>query len=454
MSKRNPSVDAGAVDGTLLCLGVNHRTAELDLREALQRGGPRLERELRSLRDCPGVRWRLLEWVLLQTCNRFELYASVEGQVWAFEAWLLHRLERHAEIDDRRAARALRRWLGDDAALHLFEVAAGVDSMVLGESEILGQVKRAGRRAEDHGAFGDQLSLLFKAAVRAGRRARHQTDIGRDRSTVSSLAIQRIEERLAEARLPPLSGSRVLVLGLGEMGHLTLSTLRRFGVSELGVVNRTELRAREIATARGLRWWRVGELAQALAWADVVFTCASSSTPLVTPALIVPAVAERRSPLLLADLALPRNVDAACAEVARVEVFALDDLGTEADQALCRRREALPRVEEVLAAELESYVRERRFLAVAPAIRELRRWSESLRAAELARLRRRLGDLDDGAWAAVETFSRSLTDKLLHRPTSRLRESALEGAVGPDLEALNRLFEPRRKRDGDRSASA
>ncbi|HVS16413.1 MAG TPA: glutamyl-tRNA reductase [Thermoanaerobaculia bacterium] len=433
---------------TLLCLGVSHHTAELDLREALQRGGPRLERELRTLRACPGVRWRLLEWALLETCNRFELYASIEGQPWAFEAWLLHRLERHAEIDHRRAARALRRWTGDDAARHLFEVAAGVDSMVLGESEILGQVRRAGRRAEENATLGDQLSLLFESAVRAGRRARHSTDIGRDRSTVSSLAITRVEERVER-----LEEVRALVVGLGEMGHLTLSTLRRRGVTSIGVVNRTEERARDLASSRGLRWWRLDELEQALAWADVVFTCAKSRAPLIAARSLASAVAARETPVLLIDLALPRNVEAACAEVPGVEVLSLDELGSEADEAVRRRREALPRVREVLAVELDAWARERSLRSVAPAIRELRRWSESLRVAELERLRRALGELDEAGWAAVEGFSRSLTDKLLHTPTTRLRESAASGAAAPYLEALNRLFEPGvQRRDGSASA--
>ena len=448
MTAESPLREADASEVTLLCIGVNHRTAELQLREALQRGGQRLERELRSLRECPGVRWRLLEWALLETCNRFELYASVEGRPRLFEAWLLHRLERHAEIDDRRAARALRRFSGDDAVRHLFEVAAGVDSMVLGESEILGQVKRAGRRAEENGTLGERLSPLFEAAVRAGRRARHQTDIGRDRSTISSLALARVEERLE--RLPE---ARALIVGLGEMGHLTLSALRRRGVGALGVVNRTEERARDAASSRGLRWWPCSELEQALEWADVVFTCARSGSPLITAEMVERVAAVRRSPLLLIDLALPRNVEAACSRVPGVEVLVLDDLGEEAEEALRRRREALPHVEEVLEAELESYAREQGLQSVAPAIRELRRWSESLRATELARLRRALGGLDDAEWAAIEGFSRSLIDKLLHRPTMRLRDSAAAGAAAEDLEALDRLFRPRERRRGE-SASA
>jgi glutamyl-tRNA reductase len=448
MTGGSPIRDVDTDETTLLCIGVNHRTAELDLREALQRGGPRLERELRSLRECPGVRWRLREWALLETCNRFELYASIEGQPWAFEAWLLHRLERHAEIDDHRAARALRRWTGDDTVRHLFEVAAGVDSMVLGESEILGQVKRAGRRAEEAGTLGERLSKLFEAAVRAGRRARCCTDIGRDRSTVGALALTRVEERVE--RLPD---ARVLVIGLGEMGHLTLSSLRRRGVEAVGVMNRTEQRARELASARGLRWWASAELEEALAWADVVFTCARSEEPLVTAATLERTCARRRSPLVLVDLALPRNVEVTCGKLPGIEVLALDDLGEEADEVVRRRRQALPQVQEVLAAELESFARDLSLLAVAPAIRELRRWSESLRAAELERLRRALGELDETSWSAVESFSRSLTDKLLHRPTMRLRESATVGAAAPYLEALDRLFHPgSRRRDGSASA--
>lgn len=436
---RGPSPErAGAADEvTLVCLGVNHRTAEIDLREALQSGGPLIESELRSLRECPGVSWRLHEWALLQTCNRFELYASISGQPWAFEAWLLHRLERHAEIDDRRAARALRRFAGDDAARHLFEVAAGVDSMVLGESEILGQVKRAGRQAEERGTLGEQLSLLFRHAVRAGRRARHRTDIGRDRSTVSSLALLRVEERL-----PRLCELRAVVVGLGEVGHLTLSALARRGVSAIGLVNRTSARARDLAAARGLAWWPLADLEQALSWADVVFTSASGMTPLVSAEVAARVAASRERPLLLVDLALPRNVEAACTGVPGIAVLALDDLGEEAEGAVRRRRAALPKVEEVLEEELADYRRHRSLLAIAPAIRELRRWSESLRTSQLARLSGQLGEVDDATWRAIESFSRSLTDKLLHHPTTRLRQAVAAGAEGAYLEALERLFDP------------
>jgi len=454
------STSASPAQATLLCLGVDHRTADLELREELQRGWSRLEPELCALRSCPGSRWRLLEWALLETCNRFELYAAIEGQHWAFEAWLHSRLARAGAadephgVDPERLGRALYRWIDHQAVRHLFEVAAGVDSMVLGESEILGQVRRAARAARERGSLGEHLAAAFRAAVRAGRRARHQTDIGRDRSTVSSLALTRVEERLG-ADLEP---ARVLVVGLGEMGHLTLGTLRRRGLSAIGVVNRTADRARAAADRHGLRWWAWQDLPAALAWADVVFTCAASPRPLIDPRTLGAALAGRARPagasaLLLVDLAVPRNVDAACAGLEGVVLLGLDDLGSEADDAVRRRREALPQVRALLARELAAFDRDGRFLSVEPAIRDLRRWSEELRANELSRLRRALGDVDEQSWQAIQEFSRSLTDKLLHHPTTRLRESVDRGSTDEHLRALRKLFglEPRPRRD---SASA
>jgi glutamyl-tRNA reductase len=444
---------------TLLCLGVNHRTADLDLREDLQRGWSRLEPELQALRSFPGSRWRLHEWALLETCNRFELYAAVEGQQWAFEAWLHSRLGRHGAstdggaIDPERLGRALYRFLDHAAVLHLFEVASGVDSMVLGESEILGQVRRSARQARERGSLGERLETLFRSAVHAGRRVRYETDIGRQRSTVSSLAVARVEQRLGSG----LDRAKVLVVGLGEVGHLTLGAVRRRGVGAVGVVNRTAERARTAADRHGLRWWSLAQLDEALAWADVVFTCAASAEPLLARSSVVAATRDGARPLLLVDLAVPRNVAASCAGLERVEVLALDDLGTEADEAVSRRRAALPRVHEVLARELETFDREGRFPAVEPAIRDLRRWSEELRASELARLRRSLGrtlgEIDEETWRALEEFSRSLTDKLLHHPTTRLRESVAQGSSEEHLRALRKLFglESQRRRD---SASA
>lgn len=403
-----------------LCLaGISHHSAPVELRERVAVDLETASRVARSLADgC--------EAVVLSTCNRTELYLAS-----ADEARLAERAEEAllglAGTAGAELAPLLYRLTDESAALHLFRVAAGLDSLVPGEGEILGQV----RDAFESGAAGPRLDRVFRMALHAGRRARVETAIGESPASVPAAAAA-----LAQQVFDGLEGRRALLVGAGRMSDLTARNLRSRGADVVAVANRTSGTGAELASRLGARALPLDALASAVGDADIVVASTSAPGFVLRAAELGGALRARRGrPLLFVDLAVPRDVDPALSSFDGCFVYDIDDLEGVVAASLAGRRAEAVRAERVVADEADRFREWQASLAVVPAITSLRARAEEIRAAELARLETRLGRLPEGERRLVETLTAQIVNKLLHLPTVRMKEAAVsaDGVVYADV---------------------
>jgi glutamyl-tRNA reductase len=384
----------------LSLIGVSHHTAPVDVRERVA-FEPETAAELaRSLAGDEG------EAVCLSTCNRTELYVAGPGA------------ERRAvELLSEEAEGVLYRRRDDEAARHLFRVAAGLDSQVRGETEILGQV----RAAYALGAPGPLLDRLFREALRVGRKVRVQSPVGDSAASAAAAAAV-----LAERVLGDLTDREVLVVGAGEIGSRAAARLAARGATIASVANRGEERRERLAARYGARAVGLEGVVDALADVDVVVSATGSSSIVIGAADVEAALAAReRRPLLLVDLAVPRDVDPEVGSLPYAFLYDVDDLG----ETVGAGEDAATRAEEIVAEEAERFRAWQASRGVVPAIAALRGRAEAIRASELARAERRLGTLTPEQRRAVDALTAQIVNKLLHDPTVRLKDAAA-GAEG------------------------
>jgi len=415
----------------VVVIGVNHRTAPLEVLEAMTVGDAALGKTLHALLSTEYVS----EAVVLSTCNRTEVYAVAEKFHGGY-ADVRSVLGELTFLDPEDFADHLYVHHDTAAVAHLFDVVSGLDSAVLGEHEIQGQVKTAWERAAAEQAVGTTLNLLFRHALEAGKRARSETSIGQGTSSVSYAAVA-----LAAQTLGSLQGRRALVLGAGDMGSSMAESLAAAGVAELVLANRTHAKAVQLARAVGGRAVRFTDLPTELSHADVVLTSTGASSVLLSRADVESAMAERAGrPLVLVDIAMPRDIDPSVAEIPGVTVLDMDDLGAFADQGIAGRRREIDAVRAILDDELERYRVATSAREIAPVIVALREAAEAMRLAELERVRSRLADLDEAQHATVEQLTQGLVAKLLHQPTVALREAAGTAKGERLVQALRDLY--------------
>jgi glutamyl-tRNA reductase len=424
---------------TVLCLGLSHATAPLSIRERLAYDTAALEMALKcATRRRAETPWPVAELAILSTCHRVELYAvaRADDDADVCFAALADFLADTREVDRAHFELHAQRLRGVDAVAHLCSVAAGLCSIVLGESEVLGQVDRAYQAAERVGAAGPVLSMLFRTAVRAGRRARAETEIGRNPASIGSVAVE-----LAERVAIDLRGRNVLVVGAGKMGARAAAALGARGDWHITVVNRTYHRAQELAGASNGRGMSVEFLREGIAWADVVITSTGAPHTIISPALVRDAMAERpERPLICIDIAVPRDVDPAVRNLPGVRVFDVDDLRDRVECGMAERRAEIPRVEQIVCEQTASFERWRRSTALEPLLRELRQHADAIRHRELEHALERLPMLDDAARDQIERFSVSLMNRLLHEPTRRLRHEGSNGHAEAYARMARELF--------------
>lgn len=428
--QRNP---AGASTG-VLCLGVSYRTASIALRERLALSPPVIAATLsrfscgRSERPV-GVS----ELAILSTCNRLELYAA------AGEAGIDSLLAVMAEstgVDAEELRPAVYTLTGDEAARHLCRTAAGLESMILGEPQILGQVAEAFSMALAQGAAGHMLSTLFRGALRAGRRARAETGINRNPATVSSAAVKLVSETI-----PDLDHAQVLVVGAGEMAELTLSALHHRGARDVCVVNRTREHAEQLSARFVARSLGFERLHVALESADVVIASTAAPHHVITRTMLANAMSARPDrPMILVDIAVPRNVDPAVSTIPGVRCVDLDDLHAHVSKTLVERTLEIPRANAILEEEIEACIAALRHLDVQPLIADLRAHTDAVRRETLLRARRHFAHLSAEDQARLEAFSESLINRLFHEPMVRLRAEARNGQGAGYAVALRELF--------------
>ena len=400
------------------CLGLNHNSASVALREQLAFTPHRLDAALARVGCGNDPAWcNLRELVILSTCNRVELYAVTVGPSFdQLEAFL-------ADVQDihlSKLSTALYHLMDEEAVSHLLNVAAGLDSVVLGEPQILGQVTDAYSAARRNRSAGKILSRLFQTAIQAGKRARTETAIGHNPASIASVAIKLISEVV-----PDISSSRIMVLGAGEMAELAVEALRKRGANQIVVVNRTIQRAQELANRWNGQAAALEMLLELLPETDIVITSTGAPHTVVHKSMVENSMHQRANqPIVFMDIAVPRDVDPDVKEVPGVRLFDMDTLSEQLETSLAQRKAEVPHVAAILAEERAYFVDYLASLDLLPLIIELRTQVNAIRQAEVDKAMRRIPDLSPEAEQRIDALTKSIVQKILHNPTIRLREVA------------------------------
>jgi glutamyl-tRNA reductase len=417
---------------SVVVIGVNHRTGPLSVLERLTIAPDDVAKAVTRLSSRDNLR----EVAVLSTCNRFEVYAVAERFHGAYADIRDFLCELGGLVADELHPHLYSQH-DEGAARHLFEVAAGLDSAVLGESEILGQVRGAWQIAADEGGVRSTLDLLFRHALRVGKRARTETAIGRGTASVSHAAVEMVTDRLGS-----LAGRHVLVVGAGEMGAGVATALHKAGAAGITVCNRTPQRGSRLAGQVGGRAIGLDRVGEALAMCDVVVACTASGQSVLTRD-DVEANHPAGRPLLIVDISVPRTVDHSVGELAGVTLLDLDDLRDWADRGLELRAAEADRVRQLVAEELDKFTVETLARQAAPLVAQLHERAESVRTAELSRFAGRLAALDEAEREAVEALTSAIVAKLLHEPTVRLRSDVGTPQGERNAAAVSDLFDLR-----------
>jgi glutamyl-tRNA reductase len=416
---------------SVLVAGLSHRTAPL----------PVLERAALTPDDAAALAAELIrgdhvaEAIVLATCNRLEIYAEV-SRFHGGVGELGTAVARATGVDLAELTEHLYVHYEGAAIWHLFSVACGLESMAVGEAQILGQVRNALRSGQENGTSGRSLGQLFQHALRVGKRAHTETNLDRAGPSLLEAGLA-----AATAALGPATGLRVLVIGAGGMSGLAVASAARAGAAGVTVVSRTPERAARLARSVGGDGVSLAELPGALAAADVVLACAGARTHVVDAAAVATAVAARGGrPQFYVDLALPRDVDPAAAEVPGVTVVDLESLGKLLAGTTTSLGADLDDVRALVADEASAFFAGQRAQAVAPTVVALRAMARGVVESELARLSGRLGDVDAHVRAELEQTVHRVVEKLLHTPTVKVKQLAAEPGGGSYAEALRELF--------------
>jgi glutamyl-tRNA reductase len=417
---------------SVVVVGLNHRTVPLDLLERMTVPASRLPKALADLTS----REHINEAVVLSTCNRIEVYVFAEKFHGAYQD-IRNFFAEVSHVAPEEFSDHLTSLYDGDAARHLFSVASGLDSAVLGEHEILGQVRKSWETASTEGAVGPVLNTLFRHSLEVGKRVRTETAISRNITSVSQAAVA-----MATERLGGLEGRQVLIVGAGEMGEGLARALHGGGVAGIRVANRTWDRAVEVAGRLGGEPVRLDDLPHHLAEVDVLLTSTGASAAILEHGDLASVVGERHGrELLVVDIAVPRDVDPTAGEIEGVTLLDMDDLREFADVGIRERQREVTAVHAILDVELDRYVDESTARSVAPLVASLRARGDLVRSGELQRLAARLGDLDDRQRDAVEALAAGIVGKLLHEPTVRLKDAAGTARGERLAEALRDLFD-------------
>jgi glutamyl-tRNA reductase len=413
-------------------LGVSHRTAPVDLREQLDFSSRDVGAAVEALASRTTA---AAESVVLSTCNRSEIYLATADPGRARDELVVFLSEHHRVARDAFLPHV---FTYDDAAAahHLFRVAAGLDSLVVGEPQILGQVKDAFQVAAERHCAGPLLNKTFHSAFGVGKRVRSETALGEGAVSVSFAAVA-----LARKIFGNLQGRRVLVVGAGEISALTAQHLRSHGVAEIVITSRTAAHAEALAgevDGRAVPW---SEMTGAIARADIVVTATGSQRPIITRADVAAATGRRRpDPLFMIDIAVPRDVDPSVTEIEQVFLYNVDDLQNIVQENLARRGAEIARAEAIVAEELARFTAWQRSRRAIPTVVALRQRFDDIRRAELQRLDSRFAGLPPDARARVDEVTRLIVEKLLIEPTEQLKALPDEETQAIYTEAVNRLF--------------
>lgn len=413
---------------SVLVVGVSHHTAPVSVLERLALDTEGVQKLIREVIDSEHV----LEATALATCNRVEIYAEVDrfhGSVETVSRLLCERAgERPEEVVPHLYVH-----YDDGAVSHLFNVASGLDSMVVGEGQILGQARDALRVGQDSGSIGPSLNDLFQQALRVGKRAHAETDIDQAAPSLVGLAVN-----LAAEHVGTITGKRVVVIGAGSMAALAVSTVKRLSAADVVISNRSDSSASRLAEQHDGRSVRLEDIDIELSRADIVVSCTGAAGVVLSLAQVAAARSHATTPLAVIDLALPHDVDPAVGELPGVSLIGLARLADQVNGGAGAGD--VSAVREIVTEEITAFLTARRSANVTPTVVALRTMATGVVEAEVERLMSRLPDLDPHIRAEVELAVRRVADKLLHQPTVRVRELANEAGAISYASALAELF--------------
>lgn len=422
----------------LICLSVSHHNTPVELRECLSLTSEVIHSALSNSPIREGRFEPIIEMVFLSTCNRLEIYALVslpqeleEDSLFQPVLTYLHEV---LEIPTCPIEPYFHSYTGNSTVEHLFQVAAGLDSIAIGETQILGQVSQALELALQCGSARHVLASLFRSAIHAGKRVQNETEIGRHPISISSIAVN-----LAEATLGTLINKRILVIGAGKMGGYAITSLREHGVQQILLANRTVQRAAEWVAKYGGEVLPFENLAEGLKDVDLVFTSTSAPQPILHRELMGEVMSHRPNrPLTVIDLAVPRNVETRVREIANVQLFDMDDLQRYVTTSGIGSHQNIAMAKSIVDAEGSDYGK---LLHVIPFIGELHKKVEQIRQYEVARTLKHLSNPDPIVLEQIDLLSRALVRKILHEPTMHLRTETNQETLNDYVDTLARLFD-------------
>lgn len=404
------------------CVGLNYKTADIDIREYLAFSEDHIRQFIEQYASKePQANWE--EIAILSTCNRIEFYAVAKD---AQALNLQQQIAEFCQVSADTLDPVLYKFIDEQAVAHLFRVASGLDSMVIGEPQILGQVTQAYEFSLSRNASGKIISRLFQAAIHTGKRVRSETAIGERSVSVSSMAAKLISQKIKD-----LSAVKVVLIGAGEMAELAVEALRKRGVQIIHIVNRTIANACALAA----RWQgeasTLDSLPAVLQDAEVLISSTSAPHTVVETELIEDVMSTRksRSPLIIIDIAIPRDVNPNVGVLPDVHLYDIDYLNDEAQHSFVARQREIPLAEEIIFQELDLFLEYLAAEKIIPLIIKMRHKADKIRQIELEKALKRMPDLDMEAQAQLEWLTESIVNKILHAPTKRLRAES----SGPDI---------------------
>lgn len=415
----------------VIVVGLNFRTAPVEVRERFTFDERDLPEAIARLKQTPSI----MECVIVATCNRTELYAVVNRHVLCGH-YIRHFMEQWFGMPRESFTKYLYMYEDDAAIRHLFRVACGLDSMVIGETQILGQVRDAFLLAQREKATGTLFNMIFKQAVTVGKRAHSETTIGESAVSVSYAAVE-----LGKRIFGGFGGKTAMIIGAGKMGELTAKHLHASGIGRVLVANRTYERAAEFAERLGGEPMQLDEAAKRLHEADVVISSTGSREYVLTKGQVEQAMRHRPSrPLFLIDIAVPRDLDPDIADIANVFLYDIDDLEGIVESNLEQRRREAAKIETMIAEELEAFRVWYRTLGVVPLIRALQQKAEKIHADTMQSMMNKLPDLTEHERKVVRKLTKRIVNQMMHDPILRIKEMAGEKKAGEAMDLFVRLF--------------
>lgn len=416
---------------TIVAMGLNHKTAPVEIREQISFTSQEKEDALNII----GNQNKISEGVVLATCNRTEVYVISSNQEVGIE-FILELLSQFSTLTQSELSEYLYTYSNLDAVTHLYKVASGLDSMVLGEEQILGQIKEAFELAKDQDTIDTILHHLFTEALKVGKRARSETSINDNAASVSYAAVE-----LANKIFDSLDQKRVLILGTGEMSKLTLKNLVEHGVEDIVVANRTFSKAKNLASefnGRAIRWKEIeGWLNQI----DIVISSTAAPHYVIRYDMIEKILQNRNhNPLFFIDIAVPRDIEPEIHDLPNAYAYNIDDLESVVEANLKEREKAIKFVKEIIKEEVTAFDKWRNSRNAVPIIKSLRKQAEEIRQKELKRAFAKLNDIDEEEKNVIKSLTHKIVNKLLHNPTVQVKEFANIEKSQLYLEAVSELF--------------